>query len=296
MRIALQQPVGAGVDGTAAGLAAVRLAAREAFSRRCVLKLVHAFTWPDPRLASDGADYATARRSAARVVEEAVVTAQRSTPGVDVRGQLVDGPPGRVLLALSRSTALLVLGGDGLPSSGRLPASSVLTEVLTRAWCPVAVARGPRPPCGPVLAAIDGSACSELVMRFAADESRRRGSPLHAVHVMAGAGPEAEAAARQVLDRALAAVPDHPGVRGRVLTGSPPHALVRAADIAGMIVIGPTGRERPGAGRLGSVAGEVLCRAGSPVVLVHGPRIPGRRLTVPRSRTGNDQVLGSTTP
>ena len=37
------------------------------------------------------------------VPEEAVATAQRSTPGVDARGQLVDGPPGRVLLRLSRA-------------------------------------------------------------------------------------------------------------------------------------------------------------------------------------------------
>jgi nucleotide-binding universal stress UspA family protein len=298
MQISPQEAVVVGVDGSAAGLAAVRLAAREAVSRGRALTVVHAFTWPDPRLGSGGADYAAARRAASRVVDEAVSTAQRSTPGADVRGQLVDGPPGRVLLRLSRGAALVVLGGDG--SAAGLP-SPVLTEVVTRSWCPVEVARGPRPSSGPVLAAIDGSSCSLLALRFAAAESRRRGCPLWAVHVMTGAGPEAEAAARRMLDRTLLAVADLPQVRRRVLTGPPQQTLVVAARHAGMIVLGPRGGgprgvERPGAVRLGSVAEAVLRRGGCPAVFVHGPRIPSRRLVALPGRSDVDQVLGSTTP
>src|SRR5690349_19929801 len=151
MQIPNRPPVVVGVTGTAAGLAAVRLAAREAVSRGRMLTVVHAFTWPDAR-SGTGADWAPARHAASRVVEEAVATAQRSTPGVDVRGQLVDGPPGRVLRRLSRSAALLVLGGDDLAAAGALPAGSALLEAVSQAWCPVVVARGARPPAGRVVA------------------------------------------------------------------------------------------------------------------------------------------------
>ena len=295
MRNPSQVSVVVGVNGTSAALAAVRLAAREAVSRAGRLRVIHAFTWPDPLTASAGTGYDGARRAASRILEEAVATAQRSTPGTEVRGHLVDGPPGRVLLRLSRGAALLVLGGDGLAAGGRLPSWTVLSEVTTRAWCPVEVARGARPPAGPVLAAIDGSSCSAMVLRFAADAARRRGCALHAVHVMAGTGPDAEAAARQTLDRTLAAVPDLPEVRRRVLAGPPQHALVHAAHRAGLIVLGPGGG-RLHARRLGSNADEVLRRGGCPAVFVHGPRIPSRRLQAPQGRSDADQVLGSTTP
>ncbi|PZM91009.1 MAG: universal stress protein UspA, partial [Actinobacteria bacterium] len=40
-------PVVVGVDGSAAGLTAVRMAAREAALRRRPLRLVHALIWPE---------------------------------------------------------------------------------------------------------------------------------------------------------------------------------------------------------------------------------------------------------
>src|SRR4051794_14696032 len=98
MRNPSKSPVVVGVTGTSAGLNAVRLAAREAVSRGRPLRVVHAFTWVG--------SVDEARHTASRVVEEAVNTAQRSTPGVQVTGQLVDGLPERVLLRLSRTAEL----------------------------------------------------------------------------------------------------------------------------------------------------------------------------------------------
>jgi nucleotide-binding universal stress UspA family protein len=270
MQIPSQGPVVAGVDGSPAALAAVRLAAREALSRGRVLQIVHAFTWPD------GVDFARARRAASRVVEEAVVTAQRSTPGVRARGQLVDGPPGRVLLRLSRRAVLLVLGTDDLAATGRLPPGSPLIEVVSQSWCPVAVARGARPPSGPVLAALDGSAYSVLALRYAAEEAARRGGAVQAVHVAADGGEEA---GQRLLDEALAAVPEIPGVRRRVLTGSPPEVLVRVSRRAGLIVLGPRGAGRTA--RLGTVADEVLRHGSGTAVFVHAARLPARRVPAP---------------
>jgi nucleotide-binding universal stress UspA family protein len=259
MQIPSRPPVVVGVNGTSAGLAAVRLAAREAVSRGTRLSVVHAFSWSE----------AEARHTATRVVEEAVATAQRSTPGVDVRGHLVDGPASRVLRKFSRTATLLVLGADDLAATGRLPPTSPLVEAVSLAWCPVLVARGPRPPSGRVVAAVDGSASSVLALRFAAEDARRRRIPLDVAHV---AGPSGEDAAQLVLDRVIAAVPELPPLRRRVLTGTPAGALVRASRRAGLIVLGPRGAG--GANRFGSVADELLRHGGCPTVFVHGRREP----------------------
>jgi nucleotide-binding universal stress UspA family protein len=276
MRYPTTSPVVVGVTGTSAGLAAVRLAAREAVSRGAHLRVVHAFTWPSPLPAHAGIDYHQARRTASRVVDEAVATAQRSTPRVRVSGQLVDGPPDRVLLQLSHRAALVVLGDDDLATTPWLPPGSVLVQTVARSWCPVLVARGPRPPAGPVLAAVDGSACSLLALRHAAGEARRRGAPLEVVHVVRATGPRAEEAGQRVLDAALAAVPELAGTPARLLTGTPGPALTRASGQARVLVLGPRGTQ--GAGLLGSVAREVLHRAACPTVFMHGRAIPAQRI------------------
>jgi nucleotide-binding universal stress UspA family protein len=249
MQIPSQGPVVVGVGDPATDAAAVRLAAREACSRGRVLQVVHAFTGPGD------AGWGQARRSASHLVEEAVSTAKRSTPGVDARPQLVDGPPGQVLLRLSRVAVLVVVGGP-------------LVEVVARAWCPVAVARAQRTPSGPVVAAVDGSPYTALTLRFAIEAAGRRGGALHVVHV-SEAGREADGAG--VLDEAVAQA-GAVAVRRRLLTGHPGATLVRLSRRAGLLVLGPRGRTA--AGRLGTVADEVLRRAAGPAVFVHGPRRP----------------------
>ncbi|MFI1988646.1 universal stress protein [Actinoplanes sp. NPDC020271] len=262
MQIPNRPPVAVAVNGTAAGLAAVRLAAREAVSRGTSLSVVHAFTW----------DAAEARQAASRFVDEAVRTAQRSTPGVDVQGQLVDGPVASVLRRMSRTAALLVAGDRDLTGSD-------LLEVVTQAWCPVLVARGPRPPAGRVLAAVDGSGPSVLALRFAAEAARRQGRPLD-VAIVLGAGGEHRA--RQILDDVIGAVPGLPPLRRRLLTGTPAEALVRASRRATVIALGPRGAG--GAARFGSVAYELLRHGGCPTVFAHGRREPAGQKGAARQR------------
>jgi nucleotide-binding universal stress UspA family protein len=282
MRNPSTSPVVVGVTGTSAGLAAVRLAAREAVSRGRELRVVHAFTWPSPGPVGVGLDYDRTRRAASRVVEEAVATAQRSTPGVRVTGQLVDGPADRVLLRLSRTAESLVLGDDDLATTPWLPPTSVLVQTTARAWCPVLVARGPRPPAGPVLAAVDGSRCGMLALRHAAAEGRRCRVPVEVTHVVPEGGGEQEEAGRRLLAAAVAAVPELGRSRTVLLIGSPGPALVRASGRARLIVLGPRGSHD--SGLLGSVAREVLHRGACPSVFVHGRRVPAQR---PPSKAGN---------
>ena len=283
MRIPDTSPVVVGVTGSSAGLAAVRLAAREAVSRGRLLRVVHAFTWPHPRSPDD--DYADARRAAARVIDAAVATAQRSTPGVRVTGQLVDGVPARVLVQLSRRAELLVLGDDDLATRARLPVSAPLMQAAARAWCPVVVARGPRPPGGPVLAAVDGSEFALAGLRHAAAEAARRQVPVEVVHVVAEPGVEAEERGHHVLTAAVAAVPSLSRARQRLLIGSPGGALARASGHARMIVLGPRGAH--GSALLGSVARELLHRGACPTVFVHGPALRVRRVPADTARAPN---------
>jgi len=272
-----------GVNGTAAGLAAVRLAAREAVSRGRQLRIVHAFTWPDkqwpgPRgteVRDLDIQYDEARRTASAILDEAVATAKRSTPGVRVSGQLVDGPPDRVLLQLSRTAELVVVGDDDLATTSWLPATSTLVQTAARAFCPVVIARGPRPTAGPMLAAVDGSGWSVRGLRHAAVEARRQQVSLEIVYVVARPGDQAEQEGRQILATAVAAAGELGRSRTKLLTGAPGPALVRASGQARMIILGPRGTH--GAGLLGSVAREVLHRAACPTVFVHGAALPAPR-------------------
>jgi nucleotide-binding universal stress UspA family protein len=270
MRNPSSSSVVVGVTGTSAGLAAVRLAAREAVARGRNLRIVHAFTWHEG-----------GRRDASRVIDEAVATAQRSTPRVRVTGQLVDGPADQVLIRLSRAAELVVLGDDDLATTPWLPPGSVLVQTVARAWCPVLVARGPRPPGGPLLAAVDGSPSSLPTLRHAAAEAVRRRAPIEVVHVTKGPLE----AGRKLLAEVVAGVPELARARTRVLPGDAVGpVLVRESGKARMIVLGPRGEHDTGL--LGSVARELLHRGACPTFFIHGrtlpaQRIPGNRLSRP---------------
>ena len=261
-------PVVVGVNGTSAGLAAVRLAAREAVARGLELRVVHAFTWPNPRRGGNDQDYAPARHAAAHFVEEAVTTATRSTPGVRVSGSLIDGVPIRVLLQQSRTAELLAVGDDDVAMVSSLPMDSVLLQIVSRARCPVVVARGIRPPAGPLLAAVDGSAASLLALRHAAAEARRRQLAVEVAHVVEDPGHDAEETGRRLLEASLAAVPQLTGARVTMLVGDPARALVRASRHARMMIVGPRGQD--GATLLGPVAHQLLLKCACPTVFVHG--------------------------
>jgi nucleotide-binding universal stress UspA family protein len=258
-------PVVVGVNGTAAGLAAVRLGAREAVARSVELRVLHAFNWPPGR--NGPQDYAPARHAASLIVEQAVTAARRSTPQVRVSGLIVDGLPTRVLLQQSRSADLIILGDDGLASTPRVPIDSVLLQTVSRAWCPVVVARGLRPPAGPLLVAIDGSPASIFALRHAAAEAARRRVAIEMVHVVEEAGEAAEAAGREILDAAVKGFPHLGYARKRLLRGDPATTLVRASRHARMVIVGPRGQD--GSALLGPVAQELLRRCACPTVFVH---------------------------
>ncbi|MFI7603198.1 universal stress protein [Actinoplanes sp. NPDC049681] len=266
MQIADPAPVVVGVNGTAAGLAAARLGAREAVIRGKPLRILHVFAWPGRRSSNDPPDYCSARHDAELIVREAENSAARSVPGVRVEGLLVDGDPVRELLRRTRTADLLVLGDDNLASRSRLPLDSLLVQTVAHARCPVVVARGVRPPSGPLMAAVDGSASSLAALRLAAAEACRRQVALEVVHAVPG--PGGVPAGRRLLDTAMAACPGLTAARSRVLVGDPAPTLVRASRRARMMIVGPRGTD--GGSLFGAVAGELLRRCACPTLFVHG--------------------------
>lgn len=266
MRVPGAAPVVVGVNGTSSGLAAARLGAREAMARGRPLRIVHVFSWPGPRSFDDAPDWASARHEAGDIVAEAVATASRTVPAVRVEGLLVDGLPARELLRRSRTAELIVLGDDDLALSPRLPADSVLVQTVARARCPVLVARGDRPPAGPLLAAVDGSPSSMLALQVTADEARRRGAPVEVAHVVGR--DDTREAGRRLLEAAVAAVPALRGAHTRILVGETAPILIRASRRARMMIVGPRGAG--GGSQLGAVAQQLLHRCACPTVFVHG--------------------------
>ncbi|MFG3707683.1 universal stress protein [Micromonospora sp. NPDC047670] len=289
MTINTGAPVVVGVDGSAAGLDAVRVAAREAARRQRPLRVVHAFIWPLTNAPLDPVPGAPAdaglRHQAERYVAEAVAEAGKAAPEVAVTGAVVDGAATSVVLDESREAALVVLGHRGLGGFAGLLIGSVTVQVSAHALCPVMVVRGEPRADGPVVVGVDGSECSTEAVGFAFEEASRRGAPLLAVQAWLHPTPvgpgeilplvydlDAYAAEQErTLAESLAGFaeryPDVP-VRHRLVRGTPARVLVEESKAAQLVVVGARGRGPLSGLLLGSVSHAVLHHAHSPLVIV----------------------------
>jgi nucleotide-binding universal stress UspA family protein len=134
------RPIVAGVSGSAASLAALRWAGREAWLRGTPLRVVRAWENMAGRIAPY-AVHARARvweedRAVARLrLEEAVRAALGPAPGVPVRVELADGRAARVLLDRAWGASLLVLGSGADQAEGAI--GPVAQACLRGAACPV---------------------------------------------------------------------------------------------------------------------------------------------------------------
>lgn len=285
-------PVVAGVDGSAAGLAAVRMAAREAALRRRPLRLVHAFIWPELKVPvgppDAGPPGSGLRAQAEQAVAEAVAEATRVAPGRMVIHEIVNGSPAPVLLRESRRAALLVLGYHGLGAIAGALIGSVASQVAAHAECPVMVARGDGDRDGaPVIVGVDGSPLSEAAIGFAVEEAALRGTGVVVLHARSdpppgpdGSGPEVsdvdalDADDTIALARAVAGwrerYPQVPIVH-RLARGRPTKVFVNESGGAQLLVVGARGRGGFPGLRLGRVSQAVLHHACCPLTIVRLP-------------------------
>lgn len=178
-----------GVDGSPGSAAAVRWAAQEAAVRGSGLLIIHAVDahayglWTTTRVVREGL-----RDLARPYVDSAAALAQSSAPGVPVRTRVMVASTTRVLILLSRTADLTVLGKSGRTALARFMLGSVVERVLANAAGPVvavpAQADATAPiPLDRVVAAIDDPDRHRRTLSFAFAEALRHRVGVHIVHV-----------------------------------------------------------------------------------------------------------------
>lgn len=282
----------AGVDGSPSGMAAVEAGAEEALLRKLPLRLVHAYHWPTApvggaRLVYEP-DVDAMRGMAERVMAEAASRARSVAPGTEVSTDLLWGEPLKVLVGLSETATLIVVGSRGLGSFTGLLLGSVAANLVAHTHCPVQVVRGRPDPSGDVLLGVDGSPAARQSVNFAFDEAALRGCGVTAVHAWSEwrtpsqpppdrSMPYAYEAgmlrddAERLLAEALAGSgerqPDVPVAR-RTVRGRPRETLVADSGAARLLVVGARGHGGFTGLLLGSVSQAVIRHADCPVVVV----------------------------
>ncbi|MFB9904019.1 universal stress protein [Allokutzneria oryzae] len=286
-------PIVAGYDGSDGARKAVSWAAAEAGKRRRPLVLVWAFHWPFDKLArlfpsASGPLRDAAHAESGRKLAEMAERCRRSVPGIEVRTELADGPPVKVLAKAAENAALIVLGASGTGMAARAVLGSTVGALAGRCSRPVVVVRGSRllgPHEGTVVVGVDGSANSTHALGFAFDYAARHGRKLVAVHAWTDLPVDAlspvrswefdwelvRVAAAAVLSASLAGwgerYPDVP-VHKVISVERPAHVLLDEANSAALVVVGAHGRGRLGRALLGSVSHALLYHCPCPVAVV----------------------------
>ena len=280
-------PVLVGVDGSAASLAAVDLAVREATLRGRAVRIVYGDAWanhpawvdlPVPSGALPAEPLADPEQAIRAATERA------GAAGVPMTSDVLAGDPATVLIRASADAELLVLGHRGRGGFPELLLGSVAVKVAAHAACPVIVTRGEPPADGDVLLGVDASPATHPATGFAFQEAALRGTGLQALRAWHGpdlTGPtdiliydpdtEQAAQAKTLTDalshwaRRYPTVPIH----ANVAPGRTAHVLVNASSGAQLLVLGARGHGGLPGRRLGSVSHAVLHHADCPVAVVH---------------------------
>ena len=273
----MRGPIVVGVDGSPSAATALRWGVDEA--RRRSVPLVAAMAW----LPVDG--HWPARGPAGYDQSDAALAldlfVDRAIGDEPACRRVVCDRPVQGLVALAEEASLLVLGPRGVGGFLDLHLGSTTFGVLRRSSRPVAVVRGPGGE-GPVVVGVDGSPGAEAALRWAVDETRRRGGALEVIvawqrpalasWALSRTAPYTEemtAEAEHLLEEALVRVDTSglPVVR-TVVEGSPAGALLAGSRAASVLVVGTRGRGAVADAILGSVSHQVVDHSLGPVVVV----------------------------
>ena len=286
-----------GVGGSEQGYAAARYAADEAERLGVHLHLVHVLpsSLPVAPESVPVVSQVTLQAHGAEILERARTAALEAQPSVEVETQLRSGARAQELRTCGQDADLIVLGSRAPGLLDRVWTGGTVTEVVSRAACPVVVvpAEWDGSPNGRIVVGVrtPGDAADLWDVAFPlADE---RGAEIVVVHAWWLGGSYDAMVAKQGVSElwqhervtqiedeltdyrdAFPDVPVHVFVRHE----EPAHALVRVSCGADLVLV-----QRPAAGRLvhhlGRVARAVLRAARCPVVV-----LPEQRRALPIAR------------
>jgi nucleotide-binding universal stress UspA family protein len=291
------QTIVVGVDGSAGSAEAVLWAVGLAAHRGLRLRVVHALRltvpWQGVGLVEAAALVDSVRDSGERILRDAVRLAREVDENVAITTDMPTEPPVPLLIGLSRSVRMVVVGHTGVGGFSDMLLGSTAAAVVSHAHCPVMVVRGRFGPAGvpeegPVVVGIDGSPVSEVAVALAFDEASLRGVPLIALHawkddtygITDGTGryPTARDATNDatkdseqlLLAERLAGWQErYPDVEvRRELVGERPrHALLEWSARAQLVVVGSRGRGGFRSMLLGSTSQALVHHAQCPVLV-----------------------------
>ncbi|WP_330309128.1 MULTISPECIES: universal stress protein [unclassified Streptomyces] len=288
----MESAVTVGLDGSPESLAAAHWAADEAERRNLTLRLLHAWPLLVPEQTRIPAEV-DQNYWANRIVHNARAELQARHPGLSIVGNLVADDAQDALLQAASESEMTVVGSRGLGAIGSYFLGDISMAVVARAEGPVVLVRaetnetGPLPPprtAGSVVVALKLHGPCDDLLEFAFGSAAARGVPLRVVHgrslpvnayvpwgVDHDVTEEIKHEAQKDLSQALRPWREKfPGVEvaDLIVLESPAKAVVRAADGAGLLVVGRR-KHRPGlVPRVGPVAQAAAHHARCPVAVV----------------------------
>lgn len=283
------------VDGSPAANAAVAWAANTALKRGIDLKLVTSYTLPTFLYAEGMIPpqelFDELQQECQEKIDAAREIALGVAPDIAIGHLIAEGSPIDMLLDLSQTATMVVMGSRGLGGLSGMVMGSVSAAVVSHADCPVVVVREDsgvtvENKYGPVVVGVDGSEVSDKAVEMAFAEADARGAELIAVHtwmdmtVQASLGgvtagvqdwQQVEDQQQEILGERLAGFTSrYPDVTvTRVVTRDRPvRALTDYSKGAQLLVVGSHGRGGFKGMLLGSTSRALLQSASCPMMVV----------------------------
>ncbi|WP_405905336.1 universal stress protein [Streptomyces sp. NBC_00828] len=288
----MESVVTVGLDGSPESLAAARWAADEAERRGLTLSLLHAWPLlvPEPTRIPAEIDQ---NYWAKRIVHNARAELQARHPSLSIVDNLVADDAQAALLQAASESEMTVLGSRRLEPVESYFLGDISMSVAARAERPVVLVRaatreeGPPPTpdtAGGVVVAVKLHGPCDDLLEFSFAAAAARGVPLRVVHgrsvplhahvpwgVDHDVTEEITQDAQKHLSQALRPWREKfpgVGVADRIRLESPAQAVVRAAEGAGLLVVGRRKQRSALAPRLGPVAHAAIHHARCPVAVV----------------------------
>lgn len=278
-----------GYDGSPDSRAALGWAVREAASRSLGIRVLYCepdiAAWDGAAATMSGAPAlaTTLPHDAAGMISEAAALVAGAA--VPVETVTTSGSIASSLVEQSRTAVMIVIGSRGHGALSSAILGSTVAHVASHAHSPVVVAQADGPMDGPVVAGVDGSAGSELVVAWAIDYASRHRLALEVLHAFAipvypgvvpYVPPEGITAATssfesRVTAEVLAGLREsYPDVEvsTRVQHGRPGPLLVEATGRATLTVVGSRGRGAFMGMLLGSTSQSLLQHANGSVAVL----------------------------